>query len=213
MLILIQKGVIMIYGYCRADAKQHSVDRQIKSILKAHPKAIISIDWSELMRDIQPRDIIVFDSVYGMSKNAEEGFEIYRQLYSRNIRLEFLKEPHLNTETYRQALPESASDELIMSLAEIQITLAFEQSEKEVQIRRERSIEGIENAKKNGKRIGREAGTKVETKLAKSCKAKILRQSKSFSGELDDEQLRAKLGISRNTFYKYKKELKEDLGL
>ncbi|MDO4176988.1 MAG: recombinase family protein [Bacillota bacterium] len=202
----------MIYGYCRTDTKQQSVDRQIKSILNAHPKASIAVDWNQLMKEAKPGDAIVFASISAMSSSAEECFTIYKQLYDKSIKLEFLKEPHLNTETYRQALPQSAANAFVMKLAEKQIALAFELSEKEVQIRRERSIEGIETAKKNGKRIGREAGAKVETKKAKSCKRRMLRESKSFAGDLDDEVLRAKLGISRNTYYKYKRELKEDLG-
>ena len=39
-----------------------------------------------------------------MSRNAEEGFELYKELYDKGVELVFLKEPHINTETYRKAL-------------------------------------------------------------------------------------------------------------
>ena len=39
-----------------------------------------------------------------MSRNAEEGFPIYEELYSKGIELIFLKEPHINSSVYRSAL-------------------------------------------------------------------------------------------------------------
>ena len=39
-----------------------------------------------------------------MSRNAEEGFALYEDLYHKGIRLVFLKEHHIDTETYKKAL-------------------------------------------------------------------------------------------------------------
>ena len=36
-----------------------------------------------------------------MSRNAEEGFALYEDLYHKGIRLVFLKEHHIDTETYK----------------------------------------------------------------------------------------------------------------
>ena len=47
---------------------------------------------------------MVFDSVSRMSRNAEEGFALYEDLYHKGIRLVFLKEHHIDTETYKKAL-------------------------------------------------------------------------------------------------------------
>ena len=46
----------------------------------------------------------MFDSVSRMSRNAEEGFALYEDLYHKGIRLVFLKEHHIDTETYKKAL-------------------------------------------------------------------------------------------------------------
>ena len=35
-----------------------------------------------------------------MSRNADDGFKLYEQLYNKGVNLVFLKEPHINTETY-----------------------------------------------------------------------------------------------------------------
>ncbi len=47
----------------------------------------------------------------------------------------------------------------LMSLAMEQIRLAFEQSEKEVQDLHQRTREGIETARLNGKQIGQKQGS------------------------------------------------------
>ena len=52
---------------------------------------------------------MVFDSVSRMSRNAEEGFSLYEDLYNKGIQLVFLKEHHIDTETYKKALSGSVA--------------------------------------------------------------------------------------------------------
>lgn len=175
---------------------------------------------------------IVFDSVSRMSRDAEEGFELYKDLYNRGVRLVFLKEPHINTDTYKEQLNKqiqidarlgdeattklmnSITDALntyMMDMAEKQIKLAFEQSEKEVADLRKRTSEGLITAKLNGKQVGRVQGKKYESKKAKLAKERIRKISKTFEGNLADTECIEMLNISRNSFYKYKAELKEEI--
>ena len=49
-------------------------------------------------------DKIIFDSVSRMSRTVEEGFALYKELFARNVELVFLKEPHINTATYKQTM-------------------------------------------------------------------------------------------------------------
>lgn len=88
-----------------------------------------------------------------------------------------------------------------------QIELAFQQSEKEVTDLHQRTSEGLRIAKANGKRIGQPKGAKLETKKAKAAKAVIRQHSKTFGGSLSDTECAKLAGISRNSFYKYKREL------
>ena len=123
---------------------------------------------------------MVFDSVSRMSRNAEEGFALYEDLYHKGIRLVFLKEHHIDTETYKKALSGSIAmtgtnvdfilkgiNEYLMALAKEQIKLAFEQSEKEVADLHQRTREGLLTARLNGKQVGRKKGVGFETKKAK----------------------------------------------
>ena len=231
----------MTYGYCRISTKKQNIERQERNIKATYPEALIRKEvytgtksdrkeWSKLLKALKPADTVVFDSVSRMSRNAEEGFETYELLYNAGVNLVFLKEPHINTDTYKQAIEnqlqiainsgDNATDELmqsiiaalnkyILALAKKQIYLAFEQSEKEVTDLHQRTKEGIQTARLNGKQIGQKPGIKLTTKKSIAAKKEILKHSKDFSGTLSDIDTMKLVGLSRNTYYKYKKELKQ----
>lgn len=222
-----------IYGYARISTSKQSIDRQIRNIEREYPDAAIvqeaytgtSIErkqWNKLFSAVKAGDTIIFDSVSRMSRNAEDGFDVYQELYNRGVSLVFLKEPHINTETYRRALKNSIPmtgtavdcildgvNQYLMLLAKDQIRLAFEQAEKEVEDLHQRTREGIQTARLNGKQIGQRQGAKLITKKSVAAKEIILKHSKDFGGTLNDLELLRMTGLARNTYYKYKAELRE----
>ena len=226
-----------MYGYCRISQKKQSIDRQIRNIKSAYPDAIIiqeaytgtSIDrkeWNKLYSKAKAGDTIIFDSVSRMSRNADEGFTAYEELYNRGINLIFLKEPHINTATYKQALESNIKltggsvdyilegvNKYLMALAKEQIKLAFQQSAKEVEDLHQRTKEGMETARLNGKQIGQIQGAKLTTKKSITAKEVIKKHSNDFNGTLAVADVMTLTGLSRNTYYKYKRELKEEQGL
>ena len=222
----------MIYGYCRISKAKQAIERQIRNIKAAVPDAIIiqevftrtrmdRKEWQKLMKIVKSGDWIVFDSVSRMSGNAEEGFAEYERLFNTGVVLVFLKEPHINTETYKKALENNVQltgsnvdfilegvNKYLMALAKEQIKLAFEQSEKEVEDLHQRTKEGLITAKLAGKQIGRKQGAKVITKKSLEKKQLILKYSRDFHGSLNDADVMVLTGLARNTYYKYKRELK-----
>ena len=189
-------------------------------------------EFEKLLKIIQKDDTIVFDEVSRMSRNKEEGCALYEDLFNKGVNLIFLKEPHINTEVYKRALENQikirletgnkATDDLIntiiealnkftIELAKEQIRIAFDKAQAEVDRLHERTKEGILTAKLNGKQIGRVDGVKIETKKSIAAKEIILKHSKTFDGTLDDDECRKLTGVSRNAYYKYKRELKEDV--
>ena len=96
----------------------------------------------------------------------------------------------------------------LMAIAKEQIRLAFQQSEKEVEDLHQRTKEGIETARLNGKQIGLTKGTKLTTKKSIAAKEQIRKYSKDFEGTLADADVMKLTELSRNTYYKYKRELK-----
>lgn len=100
-----------------------------------------------------------------------------------------------------------------MRLAENQIRIAFDQAQKEVDDLRERTKEGIETARRNGKQIGG-AGQKKRTRVTKKpiiMKERMKKICIVFGGNMNDIEAMDMLGIARNTFYKYKRELIQEL--
>lgn len=227
----------MTYGYCRISRAKQSIERQIRNIKAEYPEAVIiqevftrtrldRKEWPKLYKAVKAGDTIVFDSVSRMSGNADEGFTAYEELYNRGVKLVFLKEPHINTDTYKQALESNVKltggnvdfilegiNKYLMALAKEQIKIAFQQSEKEVADLHQRTKEGIETARLNGKQIGQKEGAKLTTKKSLASKEVILKHSKDFNGTLADADVITLTGLARNTYYKYKKELKEEQGL
>ena len=98
----------------------------------------------------------------------------------------------------------------LLELAREQIRLAFDQAEKEVEDLHQRTREGIQTARLNGKQIGQRQGAKLTTKKSIAAKEVILRHSKDFGGTLADVDVIKLTGLARNTYFKYKRELRED---
>lgn len=221
----------MTYGYCRISTPQQKIERQVANILRAYPEAIIikeaysgrymdRPEWTKLRKKLQPGDTIVFDEVSRMSRNAEEGADTYQELFEIGVELHFLKEPHIDTATYRKALANLISmtgtnvdfilegiNKYLMALAKEQIRLAFGQAEKEVEFLRKRTAEGLRQAKANGSQIGAKAGSTFVTKKSVAAKELIAKHAKAFGGSLDDGEVMRLCGCSRNTYYKYKREI------
>ena len=100
----------------------------------------------------------------------------------------------------------------MLRLAERQIQLAFDQAQKEVDDLHQRTREGIESARLNGMRLGNQKGSKLHVKKKEPAMEKIQRYSRDFDGVLPDSEVLKITGLSRNTYYKYKKELKSVKG-
>ena len=225
-----------IYGYCRISTREQSIERQIRNIKNIYEESIIVEEvftgtkvegrdkWNNLLKKVKKGDTIIFDSVSRMSRSSEEGYKLYEELFNRGIDLEFIKEPHINTSTYKKALTGGIEltgtnvdlilegvNKYLLSVAKEQIKLAFIQAAKEVMDLSQRTKEGIETARLNGKQIGLEKGTKLTTKKSVQAKENIKKYSKDFLGTLKDSEVIKLCGISRNSYYKYKKELVEEL--
>ncbi len=235
-----------IYGYCRVSTKKQKIERQRENIKKLYPEAVIyeeaftgakisrpefdkMIRRAELDAKQGKQVLMVFDEVSRMSRNADEGFKLYKSLYEQGIDLVFLKDSTINTTVFRKSMEhqlaihaessDKATDKLLngltkllndfmMDLAEEQIHKAFEQAEQELKHIHERTSDGLRVAKANGKQVGRVQGRSYKTKKATAAKERILKDSKSFGGNYPDTDLIDLLKITKKSYYKYKRELK-----
>ena len=235
-------GKPVVYGYARVSTGKQNIERQIANIQTAFPAAVVIKEsftgtkmdrpaWNRLEKKLTEGDTVVFDEVSRMSRNAEEGFSVYQELYQRGVNLVFLKERYIDTSVYRTAAQQrieatistgnSATDaftasildavnQLLMDLAKQQIAAAFEQAQAEIDHLHQRTSEGVRRAQAAGKQVGRAKGASVTTKKSKAAKAIIRKHNKDFGGTLNDIETMKLAGVSRNSYYKYKGELKAD---
>lgn len=237
-------NIMCIYGYCRISKRSQNIERQVRNILNEYPSAYIikeaytgtkiqgRKELDKLLKVVKPNETIVFDSASRMSRNADEAIALYEELFNKNVNLVFLKEPHINTDTFKRTLENQielnistgndATDNFIngiidalnrytIDIAKEQIKLVFAQAQKEVNDLHQRTVEGLITARLNNKQIGQRKGAKLTTKKSITAKEIIKKHSKDFEGTLEDAEVMKLADVSRNTYYKYKRELKEEI--
>ena len=86
-----------VYGYCRISTAKQNIDRQVRNILSVYPDAIIvkevytgtkfqgRRELDKILKKVIKGDTIVFDSVSRMSRTADEGFQLYQNLYEQGV--------------------------------------------------------------------------------------------------------------------------------
>lgn len=224
----------MIFGYARVSTAKQDLQRQVRNILREEPEATIITEkysartqarpeWRKLFTSLQAGDTLILDSVSRMSRSEEEGYREYLELYERGVTLKFISEPHINTDVYKAALKSAVPmtggtvdfilegvNQYLKALAGEQVKLAFRMAQKENEDRSRNTKQGIETARREGKQIGQKPGAKLTTKKSVAAKEAILKHSKSFGGTLSDSEVQKLAGISRNSYYKYKAELKQE---
>ena len=252
----------MVFGYCRVSTPKQRLQRQRDNIQHLYPDAEIVTDewtgttldrpgWNELKKGLIPGDVIIFDEVSRMARDAEHGVALYKELYDAGIELKFIKQPHVDTAVYRRAQArridafdnvtvESKAVEnyvkgqgellngLLLNLAWEQIELAFKAAEQEAEFLRRRTTEGVHKALERYEHEEAEGlpheknkpgqSTRATWTSKKSVKAKeiIAKHNRDFGGPLNDVDTMTLIAgtkeigtISRNSYYKWKKELME----
>lgn len=227
------------YGYIRVSTKTQRTIRQYDNIKSFNSDAIIieekqsgkdienRAEFRKLLDKVKPGDTIIFDEVSRMSRNAEEGYNLYMELMNKGVSLVFLKEHHIDTDEYKRrtqnhiervSSSNKKMDNLINGILDLvadferenlkdNIRLAFQQAEHERLFLIKRVTEG---KSKSEKPQGRPEGShNIKTDKADHIKKVIREQSKDFEGKFSDAKIMREYleGIARNTYYKYKKEL------
>ena len=229
------------FAYARVSTKKQSLQRQIDNIKEYAPTAEITTEkftgtttnrpeWQKLkakaLKDAANGDevTIIFDSVSRMSRNKDEGITEYFEFFNAGINLIFLKEPYINTEVYRNSLTYintvgneiadiyiEATNKVLEILAKDQITKVFERAEIEVKDTKTRVKEGMAASGAAEKIAETRTGKTYTTAKERQAKLKIRQHSKTFGGSLNDNDCMQLCGVSLATFYKYKKEIREEM--
>ena len=175
---------------------------------------------------------IWFCDVSRMSRNKEEGYETWKELYDLGIELHFIQTPQVDTTTYKETLNRtlkfqedlgdnatnqfvssifSAVNDYMINLAQRQIYIAFEEAEQEAKNLSQRTKEGLEVARIKGKQIGRQEGTSIDTWKRRKAIRKIKKYYVRYGGQVTSEDCIKICEISKSTFYRYIQQIDEEL--
>lgn len=194
-----------VYGYCRCSTNENkqTVDRQIKDVIElgADPKLIYTeyesgtkrqrIELNRMLEAISEGDTLIVTELSRISRSMKDLLEI----------LEILKNKKVRVMLGAFVLDFTKGDADPMVLGMVQMMGVFSEMEREITVSRIKS--GLENAKANGKQLGR-AKTTVDTipplfkKYYADYKAKKINAT---------ELCRLSNLKSRTTVYKYIKVL------
>lgn len=219
-----------IFGYCRVSTISQKLERQEKNILEVYPEVIIfkekftgttreREEYKKLKKTVRENDIIVFDSISRMSRNAQEGFNDYMELWENKVNLIFLNEPHLNTSFFNSQVKAlenmdnikidktfmplmNGIKETIKNIIKGQIFIGFEQSEKE----RNDIVKRITQGQKlTPKKLGRKPRI-----IPQTIKDDIINNYIN-SRKKDIKEFLTTYKISKSTFYNYLSDIQKEL--
>lgn len=219
-----------LYAYCRVSTKDQKLERQEKNIKEYYKERLEELiffeekftgtisdrpEWKKLIKIVREGDTIIFDSVSRMSRDGEEGYNDYLNLWKRKINLIFLNEQYLNTEIFNSQIEiydkiedieiDDTFSPLIKGIVETlknilrkQIKVAFEQAEKERDDIVKRITEGQKLTVKKMGRPKRQIPEVIKNEIIDGYINSRKRDVKYF---IDNYK------ISRRTFYNYLNEI------
>ncbi len=182
-------------GYIRVSTVDQNTSRQLDSIeldkvfTDHFTGKVLERPQLQLMLDyIREDDHVIVHSLDRLGRNNKDLLNLVDQILSKGVSIEFLKENIKLT---------SKSDPMTNLLLSVLGAI----SQFEVERNRERQLEGIAIAKREGRYKGRPkiSSSKVEA-LRQSLEARRALKHKT------KEEIAKELGISRFTLYKYEKE-------
>ena len=221
------------FGYCSSGCTRPQFERQINNINSRYPYAIIikevysskvsdRTELNKLISQLERDDTLIINSLDKLGRDPDVVLSYYKTLAERGVKLIFIQQPFMNTEIFISAYEDmvsrtSGSDKEVIReglyrLLLEQIKRILEQSWEELQQHRGKMRESYEQARKEAGQDGSEKGKKYESRKSFMVKELIKKYNQNYEGTMNDvqtmEQIRNDMGtLSRNTYYKYKKEL------
>lgn len=197
-----------IYGYVRVSSKDQCEDRQILALKeqgvsqenifmdKLSGKDFNRPEYIRLLRKIRPGDVIVIKAIDRLGRNYDEIQEQWRIITKeKQADIRVIDMPLLSTAGTQEDLTSKFIADLVL-----QILSYVAQTERESI--KERQREGIEAAKRRGVTFGRPRKQVPENFFD----VKALWES----GKISSRQAAAQLGISQETFLRWRRTLRID---
>ena len=215
----------MYYGLIVTFNSYQSPDFQKEQIRKKYTDCEFVYELSEVLKVLKDKDVLVVTDIlrlfslgdfssYDFDTVFNTVFKNYQAVFSTGADISVLSCPSLDSEIFRSAIMHnltkgtSSVEMAVSEILESQIKLILFELYTKNYHKRQSIRSGIREAEKKRSR----KGIKLNIKKQKPCKDFMLKNLKDFGGEMSNDEVLEKLGISRNTFFKYKKELVATFG-
>ena len=217
----------MRYGYCFTSNKYQNMETQEKAILKLYPDASLIKDallsrsnFESLILTLRDGDEVVLTSITKLydkeivKKEFDTIFDTvlnnYQRIFSRGADIIILDCPELNSSIFRNAILHnivkgSSSTEMAVSeIMEAQMKVILldrinKNAEKNASIKNSIKLQRSNSSPKRA--------SSYNVRKEKPCKDYIKEHLIDLGGDQTNEEIIEHLKISRNTYFKYKREL------
>lgn len=166
-------------------------------------------EWKRLEKIIQSGDTVVFKDITRFTREAENGYKKYMELLEKGINLVFLDNPTLSTDYIKGLLAIAENQEIVTktvmeSMVKILLIAELARAEKERQTISQRTKDGmLASPNKAGRKPGQ------LDKMTEEMQADIVLYLNDRS--IKGVDIMNKYHISRNTFKKYCKHVKDNM--
>lgn len=200
-----------IYGYARVSTKDQKEDRQL-TVLREQgiPQDYIFVDkvsgknfdrpeYQLLKRVLRAGDTLFVKSINRFGRNKQEILKEWQWLIEAKIHVVVIDIPILDTRKYQEM---DGINQLIMDLVLQLLSWLAEEERNDI---KQAQAEGIAEAKKKGKYLGR---PRINLSTLKPGQRGILDANYMLwkNNELSAVEFMKKLDLKKNTFYKVMKE-------
>ncbi|MFI3211351.1 MAG: recombinase family protein [Peptostreptococcaceae bacterium] len=158
-------------------------------------------EWKELVKRIKYGDCIIFKDIARFTRDADEGYKVYKELMENGIELKFLDNPTVSTYYIKNLLNIAEEQERVAkvaleSIVKILLTVELDRVEKEREVLVKRIKDGIQAS---GKISGRRKGEL--RKMSKELEVDI--EQYLVNRTIKQVDLMKKHNLTRNTLIKY----------
>ena len=200
--------------YCYLKTKR-TIKRD-EAVILNYGKVTFLENYDALIERLKPNSTAIFYDVLEFDKDGTQNINdivnVYKTVLDTGATLMFQKSSNCNSSIIsftvndfeHQNILKSDREKAFDAILELQIKSYILTKNANADLKRTANIVA---SKVDGKHLGRPVGTTKETSKAKLIKERIINESVDFKGNTPVGKLIDSLGISRQTYYNYKKQL------
>ena len=189
-----QKQTIIEYSI----ANDFKIDEFVSDIITGGTKADNRPNYHNMKKQLRKGDALIISDVDRLGRNADDVIVEIKDLQSKGVRVVALDVPFLND------WEKMNDDSLSKMVIDIFVTLKAHIAQQEKEKIHDRVMQGLEVARKNGKKLGRPV-----TGIPKEFIKEYNKFQSGEYGNISVVQFAKLQGIAVSTFYKYVNILKE----